>query len=240
MECLSSIDFEEMEKGIRFHIPKLLPFVLFLFTAMLYLSWNAEYRPPGITNRVVLNPLSPPVKGAQKNNDGPGSDMEQDSKSADLLSEGEGAEDLQHEIGSEEDDQKGKEAEQPGSNGEPSASSGNALSPGGSGAGGQEGSGEARHVDLVAPDTIESIPITDQISPPVPSQLETRAEKEFASLPEAKEFLSLIPGQGGAGVAPLDQSVIENFRALMDNYPPVYREQLETYYRELMKWEEKR
>jgi hypothetical protein len=41
-------------------------------------------------------------------------------------------------------------------------------------------------------------------------------------------------------VAPLDQSVIENFRALMDNYPPVYREQLETYYRELMKWEEKR
>jgi len=239
-ECLSSIDFEEIRKRVRFQIPKLLPIVLFFFIATLYLSWNADYRPPGIVSRIVLNSLSLPDEGTRETGEEPGSDMDQDSESASAVPEREGAEDLLSEIDPEGEEQKGGDLEQPGSEGETSASSGNGLSPMGSGAGAQDGSGEGRKVDIVAPDTIESITVTDKVSPPVPSNLESSAEKEFASLPEAKEFLNLIPGQGGAGVAPLDQSVIENFRALMDNYPPVYREQLEIYYRELMKWEEKR
>ncbi|MDF1525474.1 MAG: hypothetical protein RRA15_09230 [bacterium] len=237
--CLSDIDFEKIKRGLRFHIPKLLPFVLFLFAGTMYLSWNADYRPPGITSRIVLKPLSSGEEGSRQLNEESNSDLGQNPESEGPVPEGEGAENPLSEAKSEEE-QLGERQEQPGATGEDSASSGNGLSPMGSGAGGQEGSGEGRQVDLAAPDTIESITVTDKVSPPVPSNLESRTEKEFATLPDAKEFLNLIPGQGGEGVAPLDQSVIENFRSLMVNYPTVYREQLETYYRELMKWEEKR
>ncbi|UCG38833.1 MAG: hypothetical protein JSV00_00940 [bacterium] len=236
-ECVASLDLGRMEKDMRVRAGPVLPVVLGLSALLTYLSWNADYRPPAITTRVVLERL----QGSAGPEGSPG-----DTQRADTGQEGQEAVDRAPDPDS---------SSQPGGLGEdaagaqpesaqavsPSASSGQgAVSPGGSGAGGQGSSGATASVDLVAPERIDSIPVTDAVSPPGPPQLQAQAEAGFASLPDAKEFLSLIPGHDGKRTAEIDPSVIENFGALVDDHPAVYREQLETYYRELMKWKEQR
>ena len=237
-DCLYSIDFKEMDKGLRPKIPLLLPLVLILFAATLYLSWNSEYRPPGITNRIVLNQISPLEKSDQKGSGESGEQLEETVDPPGSEAEIEGSDGLSREI---EDSNEKEEIENTNRHGIENDLPGpveGIFSPGGSVVGGKEGTGEARKVDLVAPDTVDSITVTDEVSAPVPSRLDPISDEGFETLPEAREFLSLVPGQGGNGAAALDQSVIENFRSLIKDHPPVYREQLETYYRELLKWEE--
>lgn len=239
-DCLSSIDFQRLKQEMRLHIPRLLPLVLVLFAVTLYTAWNAEYRPPGIMSRVVLNSLSPQIE--ESNNKGrealDGEGRPSDPSEEITRNENTGGPFPQVDTG--KSDETAGDTIQPGSENSSPGPDGGVVSPAGPGAGGQEASGNAGQAELVAPDTVDSIPITDQVSLPVPPRLEPVPEDQFASLPDANEFLNLIPGQGGPGVASVDQSVIENFRSLIEKYPPVYREQLETYYRELLKWEQMR
>jgi hypothetical protein len=238
-ECLSAIDFEEVGKKLRVQMPPLLPLVGFLFIILIYMGWNAEYRPPGITSRIFIETIRPfDQEQVEKHREDLATREREEDELAGKITDDKMADVLfpvEREMGEEEGDPTLPD------NGEAQGGSGDReLYPSGSGPGGQEGTGSPGQVDLVAPQTIESITVTDKVSAPEPLRLEPGAKTEFSSLPEAREFLSLIPGQEGKKIADLDSPTIENYRALIEDYPPVYRKQLETYYRELMKWEKRK
>jgi hypothetical protein len=63
-ESLSSIDFSHILDRTRVRFPYYLTIVFLITSALLYLAWNSEYRPSGITTRIFTSspgPEHPPI-----------------------------------------------------------------------------------------------------------------------------------------------------------------------------------
>jgi hypothetical protein len=229
-ECLGSIDFPSILAGMRIRIPKLFFLVVPMAAVVLYLSWNAEYRPPGITSRTVLNIILPEaIRG-----DDPGT-----------------VAGLTDELTSQEQDPADDNSVEGGSN-DPISSVDQADGVE-SGSRNQSirrdtenedipGPGELnenpeddpdKRLKVAPPKRLASNPVTDKLSAIRPKKTERTKDGAFSSLPEATKFLNLIPGHQDGGTADLDPQIVKNFEKQIGDHPAKYRQYLETYYQEL-------
>jgi len=244
-ESLLSIDFSHILHRTKVRFPYYLT-ILFLITGiMLYLSWNAEYRPSGLTTRIVtqiLGPEHPPINpvsnselatpgtGKRSEADPVAPPLQSDKDSSNLSSStaaipGSQGKDQDNDMSSVSGDTQLEEDLVP----EETTTSGGSSGQGLAGRSGLPGSTEP-------PETITSIPESATVSEPIPPLLTNSSSYAFQELPDATRFLSLIPDQGDPSLGSLDRETISNFEAGIERFPDLYRDHLQTYYWELKKW----
>ena len=237
-EAVRSIDFNSILRSTRVRVPMALVATIPLFVALLYLSWNAQYMPPGITTRITSLPNFPMTSNrlhdtssretAGKDPSTPGETKGGGSRQPgredhaqseeELLAENRAASLItpdQAELLSDDGPAGTKDP--------PVTGSGS----GGGSAGGMKGSG---------PENLISNPVSTTASAPVPPNLAADATQAYLELPDASKFLDLIPGQGSGSLADLDEETISIFEENLERFPDRYREQLNNYYWELKKW----
>jgi len=231
LETLGSVNFDDLARGMRVRVPWVLLITLPLFGSLLYLTWSAEYRPPGITTRIITDKIAPPSHpdtpestGAQTAQTGPGTGPDQ----PDRIGETDLADGTDPLSGEEVSQQAQDSAGDLGA--APDLSDPDEPGTGSPGTGGSAG-GLTR-----APESLESNFESPTAAKPVPPTLAASAEYSFQELPDATRFLNLIPGQGSKSLTRLDPEVISNFEEGIDEFPDRYRQALQTYYWELKKW----
>jgi hypothetical protein len=231
-ECLGSIDFQSLLTSMRVRIPKLLFLIVPMAAVVLYLSWNAEYRPPGITSRTVLNIILPedfreedPETVAGLTGETTGQEQADDRSSSEEV-EGDSDDPF-----SSVDQADGVES---GSRNQPiSSDTENEEIPGPGELNENAEDDPDKRLKVAPPKRLASNPTTDKLSAVRPKKTERTKEGAFRSLPEATQFLNLIPGHQGGGTADLDPQTVQNFEKQIGDHPPKYRQYLETYYQEL-------
>jgi hypothetical protein len=231
LETLGSVNFEDLARTMRVRVPWTLLITLPLFGSLLYLTWNADYRPPGITTRIITDQIAPPshpaipgTTGVQTAQPGPETDPGQSDRTRerDLADE---KDPLSGEAISQQEQDVAVDPE-----GVPDLGDPDEPGTGSPGTGGSAG-GLTR-----APESLESNFESPTAADPVPPTLAASAEYSFQELPDATRFLNLIPGQGSRSLTRLDPEVIANFEEGIDEFPDRYRQALQTYYWELKKW----
>jgi hypothetical protein len=255
-ETVSAVDLQHILKSNRLRVPLLLPIALPLFAGLLYLSWNSEYRPSGITTRVVQRGAQQLSKsgieiaglgGRSESNRGKNNENHGDP-GADELPTVEQGNNTTSPKGLDDDNfannRSGLEADRPGELSERSLESDPGVETSGAGGGpggvGDPGSGMGEHPTggATPPENIDSVFLTESISEPIPPALAMNSSFMFQGLPDATNFLSLVPGQGGQALAPLNPDIISNFEREIYRLPEAYQKHLQIYYLELKKWEQ--
>ena len=256
-ETIGAADFAGILKSTRFRIPVLLPFVLPMFAGLLYLSWNSEYLPGGITSRIVnysgLRLSDPGRNSADTDNLSstvrnvtPENRFEPEED--DPRTDGRSATTSGKDVPGSSDQGSAQAASEQGAGIESTqaavASEGDTTEAGGPGGpGGVDGAhgknGKPLDGSMTPPQSLVSVLQTDSISEPIPPALAKNSSYVFQELPEATRFLNLVPGQGGQALAPLDKNILSKFMKEINRYPESYRERLYIYYRELEQQETK-
>jgi hypothetical protein len=226
-ETLAAVDFKIIRRNLSSGPPPAM--VLLLPTAffMAWLSWNASYTPPGITNRLA-NRIAPDLVRMDKQQSSlessqpgpaPGQPAAGGTSLAPAPPEAEKLSSDQEAPAWTRDDPAGRAFEE-------------LTDPENLNEGGPDG-GEGSSADDTAPEILQSVPETLEVSAPVPPTLAKEAAGGFRSFPEARSFLNLIPGQRGKELTDLDRNIIGNFRKQMEKMPERYHDHLNRYYEEL-------
>lgn len=243
---LAAIEFSGLMKRTRMKFPLYLSAVTAITLAMIYIIGNSPYRPTGITTRILSKiqsyDHSLPFKGLLSEEAGPVNGQPEEVASAGDPGEPRGKENA----GSEDSEQQGS-VKGPGNEGtsvpedapigEEAMKGETSVVDGTAGTGGFSG-GDQPGINGISP-AIQSVPETETVSEPVPPLLKNSSSFAYRKLPDAIKFLSLIPGQGDLSLAPLDSDTVSNFKEGIDRFPELYRDHLETYYRELQKWDKR-
>lgn len=246
-ESLSAINFPQILYQTRIRFPYYLSIALVLTCTLLYLAWNEEYRPPGVATRIITSTLAP--KQPQTNT---GPDLTRQSTKPtpqssavlpDLPEPGSDGEEMSS--STQPDSRDGEKGTTTGDLPEPETaqigvdpvSDGSAGS--GQAAGTRQAGGKGQPGATDAPDTIASVLESETVSEPVPPSLRNSSSYAFKKLPDATRFLSLIPGQAGPSLAPLNGEIVSNFEEGIETFPDLYRDHLQSYYREMKKWDKK-
>jgi hypothetical protein len=249
-ETVNAVDFQHILKNNRLRVPLLLPIVIPLFAGLLYLSWNSEYQPSGITTRVVqrsahqLSKSGIEIAGLDGRSEPNGGNINENRGKPGVgeLPAGEQKNNVTSPKGLDEDnltsDRSGIKMDRSGELSEQSLESGSDAGTSGAAGGPGNGMGEHPAGGATPPESIDSIFQTESISEPIPPALAMNSSFMFQGLPDATNFLSLVPGQGGQALAPLNPEIISNFEHEIYRLPEAYQKHLQTYYLELKKWEQ--
>jgi hypothetical protein len=235
IECLGSVDFDSLLTSTRIRIPKLLYLVLPMTGLILYLSWNLEYSPPGgIIDRTVRSVLvsEGPSEDQPKNLETLHSETPWEQVNPPEVKSGNDPirDDPDKKPSPEEQSQMGEAGpeEQTANN----RADVNKIPGPGMGIESRN-AGSGKESMEATPEKIESVRTTEKLSPVRSSTRERSRESGFSTLPEATQFLDLIPGQRGGGTTELDPQIVQNFEKQIGDHPKKYRRFLETYYQEL-------
>ncbi|MDF1535194.1 MAG: hypothetical protein P1S46_01670 [bacterium] len=240
LETLEAVDFERLRRSMKVRAPVALLLTLPIFGFLMYMTWNAEYRPPDIATRMIIGRIAPDphpavsttlqadTEGTQKAAPEPGMDPDRLDGPGNKTS-------LEKERLSALDKAQ-RETTEKAADSEGISDLGDTSEPGA----GPNGSGGSAVGGLTTiPESLESIFESPTASEPIPPNLAANAAYSFRDLPDATRFLSLVPGQGSKSLARLDPGIISNFEEGIESFPDRYREPLQTYYWELKKWSQK-
>ncbi len=240
LETLEAVDFDSLRRSMKVRVPVILLVALPMFGSLLYLTWNADYRPPGIATRVITSRIAPTPHPSVSTTIQ--ADMEETRSAGVEPGMNSNRTDDPNELASLDEKNPGSsesaQLERPNVAVNPddiqSPVDASDLGTGSSGAGGSAAGGRAR-----VPESLESNLVSPTAAQPVPPNLAANAAYSFQELPDATRFLNLIPGQGSQSLARLDPEIISNFEEGIENLPDRYREALQTYYWELKQWSQK-
>jgi hypothetical protein len=246
-ECLKSIDFTNLGKGIRFKVPLLLGPSLGVFLFLIYAGLNATYIPTGTVTKIAVNLVKQTLDKDLDSNrmaEKSASERDADGKTDPSKNSGEGME-----IDKNSQSQSIEKLTQDGDRQDDRSSS---SAPGGIGdVAGEEGPpglstaerdqvGGATSIehDTVpeAPDRIPSQRVTDTYKEPGKGQFSQDPTLSAESVKDPQHLLRLFKNPDEDRSTYLDLKSLIETDLDFSEYPIKYRAHMENYFLQLLEW----